>query len=104
MTSEEAKEAHKTLANTIKEHDAAYYTEDAPVISDAEYDELRKQLLALEAQFPELVTADSPSQSLGVAPAKGFGKVRHKVYMLSLDNAFSNDELREFEGRIRRFL
>ncbi|MEX1035693.1 MAG: NAD-dependent DNA ligase LigA [Sneathiella sp.] len=104
MTAEEAEETHRTLSETIKKHDAAYYTEDSPVISDAEYDELRKQLLALEARFPELVTPESPSQNLGVAPAKGFGKVKHKVSMLSLDNAFSNDELREFEGRVRRFL
>ena len=104
MTSEEAKEAHLTLVDSIKKHDAAYYREDDPVISDAEYDKLRKQLLELEARFPELVTPDSPSQSLGVSPAKGFGKVKHKVSMLSLDNAFNNDELREFEGRIRRFL
>lgn len=104
LTAEEAKAEHDRLAKEIKAHDVAYYSKDAPVVSDAEYDRLRQELLALEARFPELISPDSPSQSVGVVPAKGFGKVRHKVPMLSLDNAFSNDELREFEGRIRRFL
>ncbi len=104
LTVIEAKAEHERLAAAIRAHDEAYYAEDAPVISDAEYDALRRDLLALEARFPELVTPDSPSQQVGIAPAKGFGKVRHRVPMLSLDNAFDNDELREFEGRVRRFL
>lgn len=104
LTAEDAKAEHDRLVETIKAHDVAYYAEDAPAVSDAEYDRQRQDLLALEARFPELITADSPSQSVGVTPAKGFGKVRHKVPMLSLDNAFSSDDLREFEGRIRRFL
>ncbi|WP_202526239.1 NAD-dependent DNA ligase LigA [Sneathiella litorea] len=104
LSAEEARAKHSKLAEVLKAHDIAYYTHDAPVVSDAEYDQLRQQLLALEARFPELITADSPSQNVGATPAKGFGKVRHKVPMLSLDNAFSGDDLREFEGRIRRFL
>lgn len=104
LTAEEAKAEHDRLVEMIKAHDVAYYAEDAPAVSDAEYDRQRQELLALEARFPELITADSPSQNVGVTPAKGFGKVRHKVPMLSLDNAFSSDDLREFEGRIRRFL
>ena len=104
MSAEDAKAEHQKLAAAIKSHDEAYYAHDAPVVSDAEYDRLRKRLIDLERAFPGLVTPESPTQNVGVAPAKGFGKVRHRVPMLSLDNAFSNDELREFEGRIRRFL
>ncbi|MCF8466114.1 MAG: NAD-dependent DNA ligase LigA [Sneathiella sp.] len=104
MSAEQAKAEHQKLSHMIRSHDEAYYSHDAPVVSDAEYDRLRKRLLELETVFPGLVTPESPTQSVGIAPAKGFGKVRHKVPMLSLDNAFSNDELREFEGRIRRFL
>ncbi|WP_373087597.1 NAD-dependent DNA ligase LigA [Sneathiella sp.] len=100
----EAKATHHSLAKKIAAHDIAYYQKDAPKISDAEYDALRRELLALEDRFPELVSSQSPSQKVGVSPARGFGKVRHKVPMLSLDNAFSNDELREFESRVRRFL
>ena len=104
LTMEEAKAEHERLAKIIREHDEAYYAEDAPVISDAEYDALRKDLLAIEARFPELITEESPSQNVGIAPSKGFRKVKHRVPMLSLDNAFDNEELREFEGRVRRFL
>lgn len=104
LTAEDARAEHEKLVGAIKAHDVAYYTEDAPVVSDAEYDSLRQRLLAIETRFPDLISPESPSQSVGVTPSKGFGKVRHRVPMLSLDNAFSNDELREFEGRIRRFL
>ncbi|MAL80496.1 MAG: DNA ligase (NAD(+)) LigA [Sneathiella sp.] len=104
LTVEEAKAEHERLAKIIRDHDEAYYAEDAPVISDAEYDALRKDLLAIEARFPELITEESPSQNVGIAPSKGFRKVKHRVPMLSLDNAFDNEELREFEGRVRRFL
>ncbi len=104
LTAEDARAEHEKLVDAIKAHDVAYYTDDAPVVSDAEYDSLRLRLLAIEARFPDLISPESPSQNVGVTPSKGFGKVRHRVPMLSLDNAFSNDELREFEGRIRRFL
>jgi DNA ligase (NAD+) len=99
-----AKAEHEKLAAEILEHDRRYYTEDRPVISDAAYDELRKRLVALEKEYPALVTADSPSQRIGAAPAEAFGKVTHGRPMLSLDNAFTDEEVAEFLGRIRRFL
>lgn len=104
LSATEATAEHQSLAMAIREHDARYYDKDAPSISDAAYDVLRQRLLALEAEFPGLATNDSPSQTIGVAPTRGFGKVRHRIPMLSLDNAFNNDELRDFEGRVRRFL
>jgi len=104
MTASDAKSEHDRLAAEIREHDTRYYQEDEPSISDADYDVLRQRLLSLETVFPELVTEGSPSQTVGVAPMRGFGKVHHRIPMLSLDNAFNNDELREFEGRVRRFL
>ncbi|TNE34047.1 MAG: NAD-dependent DNA ligase LigA, partial [Alphaproteobacteria bacterium] len=104
LSAEDAKAEHKALAEEIRTHDAAYYQKDEPTVSDAEYDALRNRLVALEAAFPELADETSPTQKLGAAPARGFGKVRHKVPMLSLDNAFNSEELRDFEGRIRRFL
>ncbi|USG60391.1 NAD-dependent DNA ligase LigA [Sneathiella marina] len=95
---------HKRLALEIRGHDTRYYQDDDPLVSDADYDQLRRELIALEKRFPFLITPDSPTQSVGSAPAKGFGKVRHKVPMLSLDNAFNSEELQEFENRVRRFL
>ena len=94
----------KRLAAEIAEHDKRYYQNDAPSISDAEYDELRKRNAELEAQFPELVMANSPSKSVGAAPQEKFGKVRHRVPMLSLANAFEDSDVEEFLGRVRRFL
>ncbi len=94
----------RRLAAEIAEHDKRYYQNDAPSISDAEYDELRKRNAALEAQFPELVMANSPSKSVGAAPQEKFGKVRHRVPMLSLANAFEDSDVEEFLGRVRRFL
>jgi DNA ligase (NAD+) len=92
------------LAAEIARHDRAYHQEDAPEISDAAYDALRNRNLAIEERFPDLIRADSPSLKVGAAPAEAFGKVRHRVPMLSLDNAFDADEVREFVARIRRFL
>ncbi len=92
------------LAQEIAIHDARYYREDAPSVTDAEYDALRQRNDAIEAKFPELVRADSPSQRLGAAPVEAFGKVRHRVPMLSLANGFSEEEVREFTARVRRFL
>ena len=94
----------KRLAAEIAEHDRRYYQQDDPTISDAEYDELRKSNAALEARFPELVLASSPSKSVGAAPQEKFGKVQHRVPMLSLANAFDDTDVEEFLGRIRRFL
>jgi DNA ligase (NAD+) len=101
---EEAKVIHQRMAEELRAHDERYYLEDDPTISDAEYDELRRQILELENRFPELVQPDSPTQTVGATPSKGFGKVQHRVAMLSLDNAFNSEELQEFEKRVRRFL
>ncbi|WP_438274322.1 NAD-dependent DNA ligase LigA [Nitrobacter sp.] len=104
LTRAKAKVEHKRLALEIEAHDARYYQKDAPTISDAAYDVLRQRLEAIEARFPELVTASSPTQTIGAAPARGFAKVRHAVPMLSLGNAFSDEDVTEFVERIRRFL
>jgi DNA ligase (NAD+) len=92
------------LAAEIAAHDARYYREDAPTISDAAYDLLRQRNAAIEASFPDLVRPDSPSARIGAKPAEKFGKVAHKVAMLSLDNAFAEDDARDFVARVRRFL
>ena len=100
----EAKVELKRLAKEIAEHDVRYHSEDAPTISDAEYDALRLRNAALEGSFPELVLASSPSKRVGAAPQEKFGKVQHRVPMLSLGNAFEDSEVAEFLGRVRRFL
>ncbi|MCL4679123.1 MAG: NAD-dependent DNA ligase LigA [Alphaproteobacteria bacterium] len=101
---EDARARHAALVKEIRRHDEAYYTHDAPIVSDAEYDELRKQLEVLETQYPELVTESSPTQTVGAAPSSGFKKVRHAVPMLSLANAFSEEDVNDFLDKIRRFL
>ena len=95
---------HARLAEEIRAHNRAYYQDDAPRVSDAEYDALMQQLLALEKQYPDLVTPDSPTQTVGAQPAAGFAKVRHRVAMLSLGNAFGEEDVAEFIARVRRFL
>jgi DNA ligase (NAD+) len=85
-------------------HNERYYQKDAPTISDADYDALRHRLEAIEAKFPDLVSTDSPTQTVGAAPARGFAKVQHAVPMLSLGNAFSDEDVAEFVARIQRFL
>jgi DNA ligase (NAD+) len=92
------------LAAEIAAHDRAYYQDDAPSISDADYDALRARNVAIEARFPALIRADSPSKRLGATPTDKFAKVRHRVPMLSLDNAFEDDDIAGFVDRIRRFL
>jgi DNA ligase (NAD+) len=104
LTKAQAKVEHKRLTLEIERHDRAYYQEDAPKISDAEYDALRRRFNAIEARFPEFVSSDSPSQKIGAAPSGKFKKVRHAVPMLSLDNAFAEQDVLDFVGRIRRFL
>ena len=95
---------YAALVAEIAEHDRRYHTEDAPTISDGDYDELRRALTALEAEHPEFVTDTSPSKKVGAAPNEKFAKVRHKVGMLSLGNIFADDEVAEFCARVRRFL
>jgi DNA ligase (NAD+) len=104
LSKDEAAAELEWLAEEIARHDEAYYREDAPVVSDAEYDALRQRNDLLEAEFPDLVRADSPSRRVGAAPSEKFGKVRHAVPMLSLGNAFADEDVSEFVGRIRRFL
>ena len=104
LTAEQAEQELARLAEEITGHDARYYQDDAPAISDAQYDALRLRNGAIEARFPDLVRPDSPSGRVGAAPAEKFDKVTHAVPMLSLGNAFSDDDVREFCDRIRRFL
>ncbi|MBI2235849.1 MAG: NAD-dependent DNA ligase LigA [Magnetospirillum sp.] len=104
LTPMEAAAELKRLAAEIARHDRAYHTQAAPLISDAEYDALVRRNTAIEARFPELVRPDSPSRRVGAAVAEGFRKVRHAVPMLSLDNAFADQDVAEFAARIRRFL
>jgi DNA ligase (NAD+) len=104
LTEAQAKAELKRLAAEIGAHDRRYYQEDAPTVSDAAYDALRRRNEEIEARFPELVRADSPSRRVGAQPSQKFVKVRHAVPMLSLGNAFSDSEVAEFVERIRRFL
>jgi DNA ligase (NAD+) len=104
LTEAQAKAELMRLALEIGTHDRRYYQEDAPAVSDAEYDALRERNAAIEARFPKLARADSPSKRVGAAPTGRFRKVRHAVPMLSLDNAFAEADVVDFVGRIRRFL
>src|SRR3954447_6319463 len=104
LSAAQAKAELARLASEIAEHDRRYYQQDAPSVSDAEYDGLRLRNAAIEARFPDLVLAESPSKRIGSAPSGRFAKVRHAVPMLSLANAFSEDDVRDFVARIRRFL
>ncbi|WP_444542031.1 DNA ligase LigA-related protein, partial [Calditerricola satsumensis] len=104
MNREEAARRIEALRRQIEEHNYWYYVKDDPKISDAEYDALMRELIELEAAFPDLVTPDSPSQRVGGAPLDAFEKVTHAVPMLSLDNAFDEGDLREFDRRVRSLL
>jgi DNA ligase (NAD+) len=104
MTPRQAEREHARLEAEIRQHDDAYYQKDAPTVSDAEYDALRRRYNEIEARFPDLRTLDSLSRKVGAAPARGFAKVRHAVPMLSLNNAFSSEDVTDFVARIRRFL
>ena len=106
MAKDEAQAAKRLeqLRDDIRKHDRLYYDEAAPIISDREYDRLYKELVALETQFPDLVTLDSPTQRVGGTPLKAFEQVSHLIPMLSLDNTYSEDELKNFYTRIRRLL
>jgi DNA ligase (NAD+) len=108
LTADAAGERHAALAAEIRAANQAYYVEDNPTMPDAEYDALFRELVALEAAFPALATAESPTQRVGVGGALGesspFAEVRHERPMLSLANAFGEDELRSFDARVRRGL
>jgi DNA ligase (NAD+) len=104
LTERQAKAEHTRLAAEIAGHDRRYYQDDAPTISDAAYDALRQRYAAIEARFPHLRTLESLTQRVGAAPSARFAKVRHAVPMLSLDNAFADEDVVDFVGRIRRFL
>jgi len=104
LSKAQARTEWKRLALELEENDRLYYQEDAPKLSDAEYDALRQRFNAIEKRFPEFVTAESPSQKVGAAPSGRFRKVRHAVPMLSLDNAFAEEDVRDFVARIARFL
>jgi DNA ligase (NAD+) len=104
LTRAEAKAELARLAGEIARHDRLYHQEDTPEISDADYDAMARRNKAIEALYPELRRADSPSLRVGAPPAAGFAKVVHARPMLSLDNAFGEDDMRDFVGRIRRFL
>lgn len=104
LEKEDAARRHAGLAAKIRHHDALYYHKDAPEITDAEYDALRREIEAIEEKYPDLKTAQSPTQTVGIKPADGFGKIRHVVPMLSLGNAFTEEDVAEFMARIRRFL
>src|SRR5258708_19415949 len=101
LTERQARAEHKRLADEIGHHDKLYHEKDAPEISDADYDKLRQRLKAIEARFPQLVDASSPTQRVAPTPTTAFTKVRHVKPMLSLDNAFTNEELQRFLHRLR---
>ena len=104
LTARQAKSEHARLQTEIAQHDKRYYQQDRPTISDAEYDALRARYNAIEDRFPDLRTPESLSLKVGAAPTGKFRKVRHAVPMLSLDNAFSEQDIVDFIARIRRFL
>jgi DNA ligase (NAD+) len=103
LTEEEARAELERLAAEIAHHDRRYYAEDAPEVSDADYDALRRRNSAIEARFPELIRSDSPSRRVGAAPASAFAKVTHSVPMLSLENAFDESDVRDFFTGVRNF-
>ncbi|WPZ30968.1 NAD-dependent DNA ligase LigA [Sulfitobacter sp. OXR-159] len=104
LTKAQAETELVRLAEVLNEANTAYHTEDAPEISDADYDALKRRNAAIEARFPDIKRADSPSEQVGAPVAEGFGKVRHAVPMLSLANAFDAEEVTEFDARIRKYL
>ncbi|MBV8682082.1 MAG: NAD-dependent DNA ligase LigA, partial [Caulobacteraceae bacterium] len=104
LTEAEALEELTRLADEIAAHDVRYYRNDAPTVSDAEYDALKQRNAAIEARFPALVRENSPSLRVGAERSASFAPVTHGVPMLSLDNAFSDEDALEFDARIRRFL
>ncbi len=104
LTPRQAKREHARLEAEIKQHDERYYQKDAPTVSDADYDALRRRYEQIEERFPDLKTLESLSRKVGAAPARGFAKVRHAVPMLSLQNAFADEDVADFVTRVRNGL
>ena len=104
LTEDQAKRELKKLAMEIKANDSLYYQDDAPILSDADYDALRRRNLEIEARFPHLIRKDSPSKEVGAKPSGRFGKIKHAIPMLSLDNAFNDADVVDFAAKVRRFL
>lgn len=104
LTKDEARLEIDNLSSRIHGLNTAYFQNDAPEVSDADYDALKRRLRSLEDEFPDLIRTDSPTKQVGSAPAEGFSKVRHRVPMLSLENAFDTRDVEDFADRIRRFL
>jgi DNA ligase (NAD+) len=104
MDEKRARARIKELVGIISHHDVKYYVEDSPEITDHEYDMLMAELKSLEAEHPELVLPDSPTQRVSGKPLDEFPQVEHKVAMLSLDNCYSSEELRQFDSRVRKIL
>ena len=102
--SQDAIDRCEALCKALHHYNYAYHALDAPLISDAEYDQLFQELLALERAYPELLRVDSPSQRVGSVPLKGFGQIQHELPMLSLDNAFDDDDIAEFHQRVLKAL
>ena len=100
----QARDELARLAGLLAQADKAYHQDDAPVLSDADYDAFKRRNAALEARFPDLKRSDSPSESVGAAPAEGFSKVTHEVAMLSLGNAFTAEDVEDFDARVRKYL
>ncbi|MCX6576049.1 MAG: NAD-dependent DNA ligase LigA, partial [Candidatus Aminicenantes bacterium] len=104
LSRDQAAEKIKALREAIKFHEKKYYVDNDPQISDSEFDQRMKELQRLEEQFPELITPESPTQRVGEKPVEGFPTVRHKLPMMSIDNCYTVEELRDFEQRIRKLL
>ncbi|WP_321363482.1 NAD-dependent DNA ligase LigA [uncultured Celeribacter sp.] len=104
LTEAQARAELARLAELLDGANTAYHTEDAPVMSDADYDSLKRRNMAIEARFPELKRSDSPTDQVGAAPAEGFGKITHAVRMMSLANAFDDEDVREFDRSVRKYL
>ena len=102
LSKEEAKERIEKLKKEIRFHEYKYYVENAPVISDFEFDKLLKELESLESIYPEFITPDSPTQRVGEQPVEGFESVEHKNPMLSLQNAYSFEELFDFDAKVKK--
>ena len=104
LTTEEAEKELARLAKELGQHDQSYYQDNSPTISDADYDTLRLRNRDIETRFPTLIRSDSPSKKVGAPVRSGFEKVQHAVPMLSLGNAFDDEDVHNFFSRVRRFL